>query len=329
MNRLERWQVPASAAGERLDRYLARQTDQTRNQIQRWIREGRVSINGALAKPALLLSGGEVLEYRSPTDEVDSPVVPEPGKLDLLYEDDDIVVLNKPAGVTVHPGAGRPRGTLANVLLARYPEMAGAGSPQRPGIVHRLDEGTSGVLVVARSSAAHRHLAAAFAGRRVHKRYLGVVYGSPTPSQGRVDKPIARHPRERKRMTVRAGGRPALTAYRTLAVETPIALLELDLATGRNHQIRVHLKSLGHPLVGDPVYGEARWRGLPAGVQGPLRAFPRPALHAWWLSFHHPRSGAPISFAAPVPADLRQLWEEVTQTPFPELTPPSPPGEPP
>ncbi|MDP9122825.1 MAG: RluA family pseudouridine synthase, partial [Acidobacteriota bacterium] len=237
--------------------------------------------------------------------------------------DADIVVLDKPAGLTVHPGAGRPAGTLAHLLLGRYPEMAGVGGPGRPGIVHRLDRGTSGILVAARTAAAYHPLTRAFAARQVGKRYLAVVYGELAPRAGSIEAPIGRHPERRKEMTVRRDGRPARTGYRTLAAARGISLVELDLATGRTHQIRVHLKSAGHPLVGDPVYGEARFHGLPRPVQAPLRDFPRPALHAWRLALSHPIDDRPLRFEAPVPGDLRALWEAVTETPWPPLPPSS------
>jgi 23S rRNA pseudouridine1911/1915/1917 synthase len=195
--------------------------------------------------------------------------------------------------------------------------MAGVGGPGRPGIVHRLDRDTSGVMAVARTPAAYARLSRAFAAREVRKLYLAVAYGAPVPPAGLIDAPIGRHPTHRKEMTVRPGGRPARTGYRTLAAAAGICLLELDLHTGRTHQIRVHLKSLGHPLVGDPVYGEARYKGLPRPLQAPLRDFPRPALHAWRLTLAHPATGEPMTFEAPVPADLRDLWERVTGRPFP------------
>jgi len=249
----------------------------------------------------------------------------EAGDLAVLYEDADLAVLDKPAGLAVHPGAGRATGTLAHHLLARYPEMAGVGGPGRPGIVHRLDQGTSGVLVVARTPAAYARLARAFADRRVAKTYLAIVYGAPQPPAGLIDAPVGRHAQRRKEMAVRTGGRPARTAYRTLASfgeAAGVALLELDLLTGRTHQIRVHLKHRGHPLVGDPVYGEARWKALPRPLQAPLRDFPRPALHAWRLTFRHPVDDRALTFAAPVPADLQELWERVAGSPLPHLVVP-------
>lgn len=300
-----------AAAGERLDRHAAARLDLPRNQIQKWLRDGALLLNGKAAKPSTPVEPGDRVAC-NPPERRDERVQPEPGDLAILYEDPEIVVLDKPAGLTVHPGAGRATGTLAHHLLARYPEMAGVGGEGRPGIVHRLDQGTSGVLVVARTPSAHVRLARAFAHREVEKRYLALVYGEPSPREGLIDAPIGRHPVRRKEMTVRPDGRPARTAWRTVAAAAGIALVELDLLTGRTHQIRVHLKHLGHPLVGDPVYGEARWKGLPRPVQAPLRDFPRPALHAWRLAFRHPESGQPLFFEAAVPGDLREVWREVT-----------------
>jgi len=305
------WAVEPEAAGERLDRHVAARLDAPRNQVQRWIAGGLVRVNGREAKPSTPLAAGDRVEC-APPEPKEERVLPEPGDLRVLFEDGEIVVLDKPAGLTVHPGAGRATGTLAHHLLDRYPEMAGVGGPGRPGIVHRLDQGTSGVLVVARTPAAYLRLSRAFASREVRKLYLAIAYGAPSPPAGTIDAPIGRHPQERKEMAVRPGGRPARTHYRTLAAAAGISLLELDLATGRTHQIRVHLKHTGHPLVGDPVYGEARWKGLPRAQQAALRDFPRPALHAWRLAFRHPATDAPLAFAAPPPVDLEELWERVT-----------------
>jgi 23S rRNA pseudouridine1911/1915/1917 synthase len=310
--------VPAAARGERLDRFLAAQLGLPRHQVQQWIRARRVDLDGRSAKASSPLRGGERLEWRPPPRPA-STLVPEPEELVVLHEDPDLAVLDKPAGVTVHPGAGRATGTLAHRLLARYPETAAVGGPGRPGIVHRLDKGTSGALVVARTPLAYRELSSAFAERRVEKRYLAVVYGRPRAPSGRLESPIGRHPQRRREMTVRRDGRPARTDYRLLRSAAGLSLLELGLATGRTHQIRVHLKSLGLPLVGDPVYGEARWRGFPRPLQGRLRDFPRPALHAWRLAFAHPADGRRLEVEAPVPEDLEALWRETTGTPFPAL----------
>lgn len=314
----EAWTVEADAAGERLDRHVAARFDTPRNQVQSWIRDGHVRVNGREAKPSAALAAGDRVECHRP-ELKEERVLPERGDLRVLYEDESLAVLDKPAGLTVHPGAGRATGTLAHFLLDRYPEMAGVGGPGRPGIVHRLDQGTSGVLVVARTAAAYHRLARAFAAREVGKRYLALAYGEPSPREGLIDAPIGRHPLRRKEMAVRSDGRPARTGYQTLAARAGISLVELDLATGRTHQIRVHLKHLNHPLLGDPVYGEARWKGLPRPVQATLRDFPRPALHAWRLAFRHPEDGRPLTFEAPVPEDLRELWERVTAAPWPAL----------
>ena len=322
------WLVPPEAAGERLDRHVASHLDLPRNQVQQWIAGGLVRVNGRTAKPAAPVAGGDRVECEPPEPR-EERVRPEPGDLSVLHEDADVVVIDKPAGLIVHPGAGRSTGTLAHRLLDRYPEMAGVGGPGRPGIVHRLDQGTSGVLLVARTPAAYARLARAFAAREVKKLYLGIAYGALSPPQGTIAAPIGRHPQRRKEMSVRPGGRSARTDYRTLAARAGLSLLELDLATGRTHQIRVHLKHAGHPLVGDPVYGEARWKGFPRPVQAWLRDFPRPALHAWRLAFRHPGTGEILACEAPVPADFRALWERVAGTPFPALAGAPPvPGRP-
>ena len=307
--------MDAAAAGARFDRHVAAHLDLPRNQVQKWIHGGLARLNGVAARPSTALAAGDRIDC-TPPERREERVQPEAGDLALLYEDDDLAVLDKPAGLTVHPGAGRTTGTLAHLLLARYPEMAGVGGAGRPGIVHRLDQGTSGVLVAARTPTAHTRLARAFAGREVEKHYLALVYGEPSRPEGLIDAPIGRHATRRKEMTVRPDGRPARTGWHTRAAAAGIALVELDLFTGRTHQIRVHLKHIGHPLVGDPVYGEARWKSLPRPVQAPLRDFPRPALHAWKLAFRHPGTGALLRCEAPVPADLRELWEAVTRTPW-------------
>ena len=306
----EAWTVEAEAAGERLDRHVAARLDVPRNQVQGWIRDGHVLHNGYGAKPSAALAAGDRIECRPPAPREDR-VSPEPGDLRVLHEDADVVVLDKPAGLTVHPGAGRATGTLAHHLLDRYPEMAGVGGPGRPGIVHRLDQGTSGVMVVARSATAYTRLSRAFAAREVGKSYLAIAYGALSPADGLIDAPIGRHAERRTEMTVRRDGRTARTAYSTLAAASGLSLVELDLLTGRTHQIRVHLKHAGHPLVGDPAYGEARWKALPRPLHAVLRDFPRPALHAWRLRFAHPADGRPLAFEAPVPEDFRELWESV------------------
>ena len=316
---MDGWTVEEDAAGSRLDRWLAQRYHLPRNQVQHWIRDGRVLVGGRPGKPGLALHGGERVECEPPpAPESDPRVVAEPGELRVLWEDSAVAVVDKPAGLAVHPGAGRAAGTLANRLMARYPELAGVGGAGRPGIVHRLDLDTTGALAVARTPEAYRALSQAFSRRRVDKAYLAIVYGRPEPPSGTIDAPVGRHLRNRKEMTVRPGGRPAVTRYRLLAAAAGISLLELDLLTGRTHQIRVHMKDAGHPLVGDPVYGEARWKAFPRARRKPLETFPRPALHAWRLAFDHPtHPGERVEVEAPVPEDLTDLWRDATGTAWP------------
>jgi len=304
----ETLEVPPEVEGERLDRFLAERLQLTRNRVQRWLEEGHILLDGEAVKPSHRLNGGEKVEVTPPPPR-DERVVPEGGDLEVLYEDRDLLVINKPAGLTVHPGAGRRGGTLVNRLLARFPEIRGVGGAGRPGIVHRLDKDTTGLLLVARSEQAYQELSRAFAERRVGKRYLAIVYGEPRSTRGRVDLPIGRHPNRRKEMAVRPRGRPAASRYRVLASDAGLSLLEVAIETGRTHQIRVHLKAIGHPLVGDPVYGENRFKTLRGPIRGAARAFPRPALHAWQVDVEHPRSGERLALEAPIPADFRELWE--------------------
>ncbi|MFP5288885.1 MAG: pseudouridine synthase, partial [Thermoanaerobaculia bacterium] len=210
------WEVPPDQAGERLDRHVSARLDVPRNQVQGWIRDGHVLLNGRGAKASTALAAGDRVDCRPPEPK-EERVLPEEGELRILLKDADFVVLDKPPGLTVHPGAGRASGTLAHFLLARYPEMAGVGGPGRPGIVHRLDQGTSGVMVVARTAGAYLRLSRAFAQRDVEKRYLALAYGAPEPPSGTIEAPIGRHPLRRKEMAVVPGGRPARTGYRTLA----------------------------------------------------------------------------------------------------------------
>jgi 23S rRNA pseudouridine1911/1915/1917 synthase len=327
----ERWTVAAEEAGQRLDRHLAARLDRPRNQVQRWIADGLVRVDGRPARPAQPLRAGETVECEPPPPAADPRIEPESGALAVLHQDPALVVLDKPPGLTVHPGAGRPDGTLVHRLLGRFPELAGVGGPGRPGIVHRLDKDTSGVMAIARTAEAYRALSRDFAARRVVKRYLAVVWGTP-PRRALVDAPLGRHPQRRREMAVVTRGRPARTRLTTLATAAGVALVELDLETGRTHQIRVHLKSVGYPLVGDPVYGEKRWKGATGPAQRPLRDFPRPALHAWRLALHHPTTGDWVTYEAPVPEDLATLWREATGSDLPalpraELTPPREPED--
>ena len=304
-------QAPASAAGERVDVYLARILDQPRNRVQRLLRRGLVTAGGSALKPSYVLRGGEEISYRLPPPPSKRPLA-EPGSVSVIHEDENLLIVDKPAGLIVHPGSGVSEGTLVNRLLHHRPAIAEVGSTERPGIVHRLDAGTSGALAVACSDAAYLRLSRAFAEREVGKVYLAVVYGRPEPSRGQVDLPIGRDPAVRTRMAVVSasrGGRPAVSRYRLLAEAPGLSLLELRILTGRTHQIRVHCKAIGHPLVGDPTYGESRWRNLEPAMRLTLREFPRPALHALRLTLPG-FAGAPSrTFTAHVPEDLRTLCQ--------------------
>lgn len=310
-------EISAEAAGERVDRHLADRLEVSRNRVQKWIREERVTVGGEPTKSSATLAGGEIVVCRPPTKPHPDRLEPQSGPLAVLHADEHLVVVDKSAGVAMHPGAGRPDGTLVNFLLARYPEIATVGSPRRPGIVHRLDLDTTGAVVVARTDVAYRRLSRAFAERRVHKVYLAVCYGEPAPASGRFERPIGRHPQRRTEMAVRPDGRAARTEYDVLATRGGVSLLRLVLATGRTHQIRVHLKTAGHPLVGDPTYGEARWKNLPARLGTPLRSFTRSALHAWRLAFDHPATGRRVTFESPPPDDLRELWRALADAELP------------
>ncbi len=285
--------VEAGGAGVRLDQFLASSVPElSRARIQDLIKSGHVTLNLAAAKASARLRIGDAITLHEPPP-TPTETVAEDIALDVFFEDDDLIVLNKPAGLVVHPAAGNWSGTIVNALLHHCRALSGIGGEQRPGIVHRLDKETSGCLVAAKSDLAHQSLARQFAGREVTKIYLALVAGKVRFKTGTIDAPIGRHPVQRKKMTVvPAGrGREAKTGYRVLA-ELPLGtLVECTLHTGRTHQIRVHLKHLGHPLLGDDVYGKR------AG-------FPRQMLHAWRLGFTHPRTGERLNFESPIPPDF-------------------------
>jgi len=296
-------QVEAADAGKRLDRFLSeRLPAYSRSRIQGWIRAGRVRVGGSGAKASYILRGGEKIEVE-PQQLPPLRAEPEPIPLEILYEDEDVVAVNKPAGMVVHAGAGRCSGTLVNALLARFGALSTLGGELRPGIVHRLDRLTSGVILVARNDAAHRFLAEQFAARQVEKIYLALVHGEVKAEAGRIGKPIARDPVRRTRMTARLGyGRAAETEYRVLKRFRGYTLLEVKIGTGRTHQIRVHLSSLGHPVVGDRLYG--------APARPPERPpLERIFLHAWRVRFESPSTGLPVEVTAPLPAEL-EAWLE-------------------
>lgn len=297
----------ADRAGERLDKYLARtMAAYSRSAVQRLITEERVQVNHLPAKASHRLELGDVIEIDLPEAKPHTPAMTDI-PLDLLYEDDDLVVINKPAGVVVHPAPGHETDTLVNALVARYPALAKLGG-DRPGIVHRLDRDTSGVLVVAKSVASQRALQRQFKRRQVGKLYLALLLGQLTPDHGIIEAPIGRDPNHRQRMAVVSqGGRPARTSYQVLEhihsarLRQDFTYAQLTLETGRTHQIRVHLHAIGYPIMGDRVYGQGNQ------LPGLTRQF----LHAWQLTFALPSSGETRTFTAPLPAELGAVLAEL------------------
>ena len=318
---------------ERLDhvllRHLAGLPEATRTKIQAWIQSGLVTVNGRTpGKSSEKVKTGERIEVQLPAPPpARSALVAQDIPLSILFEDSDLLVLDKPAGLVVHPAVGHRDGTLVNALLHRSKEWAGPAD--RPGLVHRLDKDTSGVLVVAKTELAMAKLGKAMKDRCLEKEYLAVVYGSPEIRKGRIDFGILRDPRDRKRMAAsKSAGRPSTTFYEILSESSGsragLSLLRCRLVTGRTHQIRVHLKAIHLPIVGDPVYGAARWKGLKdEALREACRAFPRQALHAWRLSLTHPASGTPLTVVAPVPTDIADLLRAAGLT-APSITGPEP-----
>jgi len=300
--------LAGTEAGERLDKWLAAQLpDHSRSEIQRWIDAGRVTSRGRALKASYRVAAGDEITVEVPEPE-DYAVEPEPISLDVLYEDASLLVINKPAGMVVHPAAGNGHGTLVNAVLYHCPDLEGVGAVHRPGIVHRLDKDTSGVILVAKNDAAHRALQAQFRARAVHKTYLALVHGWPQPPRGEINAPIGRDPRYRQRMSVVSAtqGRAATTRYEVVGYyrgarkEEIYALVACHPLTGRTHQIRVHLAYVKHPIVGDEVYGGQR--KSPPGC-------PRQFLHAERIRFRLPGIGEEAEFVAPLPADLRSVLD--------------------
>jgi len=303
--------IPDADAGRRLDQVLAELfPDFSRSRLQQWVKAGEVLLNGRVVAARYKVAGGEtvVIGAELPGD---STVRPQDIPLDIRYQDDQLLVINKPAGLVVHPAAGNPDGTLQNALLHYDPALA---LLPRAGIVHRLDKDTSGLMVVARSLAAHKSLVEQLQARSVHREYLALVQGQVTAG-GSVDAPVGRHPRDRLRMAVVPSGKPALTHYRVLERFPAHTLLLVRLETGRTHQIRVHMASIHHPLVGDPLYGgRARVpRGVSDRLRDALSGFRRQALHARRLELLHPASGDAVAWEAEMPADLARLLDALRE----------------
>jgi 23S rRNA pseudouridine1911/1915/1917 synthase len=298
-----------SAAGQRLDVVLAEVAGISRAQARRWIEAQRVLVNGETCRVAQKVRATDTLDA-DPPEVVPSEVLPEDIPLDVLHEDEDLIVINKPAGMVMHPAPGHHTGTLVHALLHHCDDLAGIGGVERPGIVHRLDRGTSGVVVCAKNDAAHEFLAKQFHDHTIGRVYFALVRSCPGADRGRVDRAIGRHPRDRKKMSVRTrSGRAAITNWEIHErfPKSQSSWVEVRPETGRTHQIRVHLSSVGMPLLGDPVYGHRQ--GKSQG-KGKMR-LDRPGLHAAELGFDHPRTGERMCFRVPVPEDLQAVLDEL------------------
>lgn len=294
--------------GERLDKLIVAHVGDSlsRAQIQALIKDGRVMVNGAQVKQGVKLKGGERISVFVPPRETTDEVKPEAIPLEVLYEDDDIAVINKPAGMTVHPGVGNETGTLVSAMLSRWPEIARMNTVEkRAGIVHRLDKDTSGLMVIAKNDVSRRRLMAQFQARTVEKNYLALLERTPQTRTGRIEAPIGRDPNQRKRMAVVRGGKPAITEYEVVDDEfqEDRALVRVNLLTGRTHQIRVHMAFIGCPIVGDAVYGFRKQR----------LKLKRHFLHAAHLCFDHPRSGERLCFDSPLPPGLQNILEKLRE----------------
>ena len=302
--------VPEELEGIRLDRCLAElNPGWTRSRVRKLIDDGHVQLNNVLAKPSSKVHAGDGVVVDEPPPrplEVEGEDIP----LDVIHEDQDLLLINKPAGLVIHPAAGNPSGTLVNALLHYCQDLSGIGGVERPGIVHRLDKDTSGIMVVAKSDRAHLALSIAFRRHTIRKTYLAVCYGTPKTADGVVDAPIDRHPRNRREMAVVREGRPARTLYKVEQEYEGTSMVSCHPVTGRTHQIRVHMAHIGHAIVGDPLYAGRQWRNLEdSRVQAACRSFPRQALHARRIAFEHPVTKEDVEFEAPLPPDLEELLE--------------------
>jgi 23S rRNA pseudouridine1911/1915/1917 synthase len=307
------FQVTENDAGARLDAYLAAHIDGwSRARLQRLIESGDVLVNSKLAKASYKVAAKDEIEVELAPAPA-SNFTPENIPLEIVFEDDHVIVINKPAGLVVHPAAGVQSGTLANALAYHFQQLANASSI-RPGIVHRLDKDTSGLLVAAKTESAHENLSDQFRAREVFKSYIALVYGVVKQESGRIEQPIARDPRNRTRMAIVAGGRGALSLYKVRRSYDSFTLLDVELKTGRTHQIRVHLSWLKHPVVGDELYGGGRDNNVQdVQLRAQIRKLKRQFLHAERLGFRHPQTGEPMRFVAPLPIELTDLLEKLEE----------------
>lgn len=310
-----RFEVMPEDAGKRVDRWLSeRFPDHSRTQVQHWIRDGNVTVDGAPPRASRPVEAGDVFLVEVPPSPP-TTLDPRPLPLDIVYEDEHIAVIAKPPGLVVHPGAGADRTTLAHALLARWPGWDPPGSLRRPGIVHRLDRDTSGLLVVARTQRAYLSLVRQISSREVTRRYIALCWGNLDRDAGVETGPIGRDARDRKRMAVRHDGRPAITEWRVLRRFDTVSLLDIALGTGRTHQVRVHLSHAGHSVFGDPGYGgTGAWLNRVGGerravMRAYLQQLGRQALHAYHLTFRHPAGGGTCRFEVPVPADMEAVLD--------------------
>lgn len=299
---MNEWIIDRERSGERIDKWISDQlSDISRSQIQLWIKEGHIQVGGTAVKPNYKLALDDVVTLTIPEAE-EAEIVPENISLDIVFEDRDVIVVNKPRGLVVHPAAGHAKGTLVNALMHHCHDLSGINGVMRPGIVHRIDKDTSGLIMAAKNDLAHMHLAAQLKAHTVHRKYIALVQGNLAHDQGTVDAPIGRDPKDRKLFTVTdANSKHAVTHFSVLERFGDCTLLELKLETGRTHQIRVHMKFIGHPLVGDPAYGRSKGITMEGGQ----------ALHAAELGFVHPRTEEFLQFEAPLPEDMDALLESL------------------
>ena len=315
--------VPEEDAGTRLDAFLASRIEGwSRARLQRLIEDADVLVNGRTSKASYKLRPNDEIEAELTALPATS-FLPEDLPIEVVYEDDDLIVVNKPAGIVVHPGAGAKTGTLANALAFHFQNLSTAGGLVRPGIVHRLDKDTSGLLLVAKTEQAHEHLSDQFRAREVFKSYVALVHGQMEKDRGEIDEPIARDPRHRTRMAIVRSGRSALSIYRARERFDRFTLIDVELKTGRTHQIRVHLAWIKHPVVGDETYGSGRDNTVAnPKIRGEIARLGRQFLHAEKLAFVHPRSAERLSFTCPLPSELQKLLQIIRSAQATFDTPP-------